>query len=68
MPENATCLEYVDGFALTADPNHGYGEAADEVYPDFASALPRISRLIQNRLETVPPCQVRIKALREKAG
>jgi hypothetical protein len=55
-----------DGFALTADEEHGFGEGADEVYPDLSGALPRIIHLVQNRLETVPPYPVRIKELREK--
>jgi hypothetical protein len=54
-----------DGFSLTSDSEHGYGEGPDEVYPDFSAALLRIIQLVQNRLETVPPHRVRIRELRQ---
>jgi DNA-binding XRE family transcriptional regulator len=57
-----------DGFSLTADPEHGYGEGADESFPDFATALPRIIQLVQHKLETLPPYPIRIKELRERMG
>ena len=57
-----------DGFSLTSDAEHGYGEAADEAYQDFPTASLRAIQLIQHRLETVPPDPVRIKELREKVG
>ncbi len=54
------------GFGLTSDSEHGYGEPADEHYRDFADAMMRAMKLIQNRAETVPPYAVRIKELRQK--
>lgn len=57
-----------DGFRLTSDAEHGYGEPADEAYRDFSEASLRAIKLILHRLETVPPYPVRIKELREKVG
>src|SRR5262245_48047653 len=54
------------GFGLTADAGHGYGEPADEHFPDFESALLRSVNLLRNRAETVPPYSLRIKDLRQK--
>lgn len=56
------------GFMLTADPEHGYGEPADEVYKDYGVALRRAFLLLHERLETMPPLQVRLKELRESLG
>ena len=57
-----------DGFLLTADEEHGYGEGADEAYAELPQALARAIKLLQHRLETVPPYPVRIRELREKLG
>lgn len=57
-----------DGFGLTADPDHGYGEGADEVYLDLPTAFRRAVLLVSEKLETVPPYQVRLKELRESLG
>jgi DNA-binding XRE family transcriptional regulator len=54
------------GFGLTSDAEHGYGEPADEHYGEFGPALMRSVKLIQDTAETVPPCAVRIKELRQK--
>ena len=56
------------GFLLTADEEHGYGEPADEHYAELPQALARTIKLVQHRLETVPPYPVRIRELREKLG
>jgi DNA-binding transcriptional regulator YiaG len=55
-----------DGFGLTSDAEHGYGEPADERYREFGPALMRSASLIKNSSETVPPYTVRIKELRQK--
>lgn len=57
-----------DGFLLTSDAEHGYGEAADEQYAELPHALARAIQLLQHRLETVPPYPIRIRELREKLG
>lgn len=54
------------GFGVTSDPEHGYGEPADEHYKEFGPALMRSIKLIKNTAETVPPYAVRIKELRQK--
>jgi len=54
------------GFGLTSDAEHGYGEPADEHFDDFGATLMRSIKLINNRMETLPPYAVRIKELRQK--
>lgn len=56
------------GFGVVSDDEHGYGEAADEVFGDYEQALPRIVKLLVHRFDTVPPRPVRLKELREKLG
>lgn len=56
------------GFGIVADDDHGYGEAADEVFEDYDQALPRIVKMLVYRFPSVSPPPVRLKELREKIG
>ena len=52
------------GFGVTANPETGYGEGADELYPDFCSAQQRVLALLLARTKTSPPSVVTLEGLR----
>jgi DNA-binding Xre family transcriptional regulator len=52
------------GFGVTSNPDSGYGEGADEVYPDLASARERVAALLHSRTRTGPPAAATLESLR----
>ncbi len=56
------------GFGVSSSPAHGYGEGADEVYPDTESTYGRVISLVLSRSFTAPPEPVRLSALRKERG
>lgn len=53
------------GFGLSSTPTEGYGEGADEVYPDAASAAERIATLLRAKERTTPPREMLLGRLRQ---
>jgi hypothetical protein len=52
------------GFGLTSNGEPGFGEGADEVYPDRNTAQRRLFTLLERRLPTEPPPVVSLGMLR----
>ena len=53
-------------FGLTAGRVGVYGEGADEVYPDYGTALRRAFWLLEHRVTTVPPLSDQLRSIRAK--
>ena len=53
------------GFGITANPESGYGEGADEVYPKLDAARERLFALLGSRAATVPPPFLTLDELRK---
>ena len=56
------------GFGVSSSPEHGYGEAADEIYQDQEAAYARTVSLLLSSSFTAPPPLVRLRDLRRERG
>jgi DNA-binding XRE family transcriptional regulator len=54
------------GFGMSSTPGDGYGEGADEFYPDAVAAADRAADLIRSRARTEPVRVHLLQALREQ--
>jgi len=54
------------GFGLTAGREGGYGEGADETYPDLNSVTRRVLWLLDHGVRTAPPLADQLRIIRGK--
>lgn len=55
-------------FGVSSSDAHGYGDGADEIYPDEESTYGRVVSLLLSRTFTSPPEPVRLRELRKERG